>query len=347
MALRKLDANRKSQKANIIASKFNKLIVGQTDAKEALIMLLDKHTSGLYDRAKPIGSYLFLGPTGSGKTWTVEAFVEGLFGHASNFMKVDCAEYQHSHEIAKLVGSPPGYLGHRETHPFFTAKSLLEARSDKDGKEIMPFTVILFDEIEKASDSLWNLLLGILDKGTLTTGTNEKVDFCPTIILMTSNIGAAEIADDSFLGFSAGGKSIDDDKLQAISLSAARRKFAPEFLNRLDGIINFKTLTRENVREIAGLMLQKVQDRILVNSTIYFTMRVSTAGMEQLLAEGYSKRDNARQLKRTIEKYISEPLTRMVATEQIIEGDIITCDFQWGKWEYTAKTKESCPSTKR
>lgn len=338
MSPRVLDPNRKSMKANSLAQKFDKLIVGQTQSKQALTDILDKHASGMYDRTRPIGSLLFLGPTGAGKTGVAEGFAEGLFGHPTKMMKVDCGEFLHSHEIAKLVGSPPGYLGHRETHPFFTNASVLAARSDNDGKEIQPFTVILFDEVEKASDALWNLLLGILDKGTLTTGTNEKVDLTPTIIIMTSNVGASELADDSTLGFSSGERTVDDEKMEAIAMGAARRKFSPEFLNRLDRIITFKTLTPSDLREIAGLMLQKVQDRILLYSTNYFELRVSEEAMEQLLAEGYDKRYNARHLKRTIEKYIAEPLTRMVATGQVDAGDIVTCGYfpSMAEWRYTS-----------
>jgi ATP-dependent Clp protease ATP-binding subunit ClpB len=343
MATRKLDASRQSTKAKALASKFEKLIIGQTAAKKALINLLDKHASGLYDKTCPIGSLLFLGPTGTGKTGTVEGFVEGLFGLSTKMMKVDCAEFQHSHEIAKLVGSPPGYLGHRETHPFFTNASLLAARLDNDGREIVPFTVILFDEIEKASDALWNLLLGILDKGTLTTGTNERVDMTATIIVMTSNVGAAELADDSALGFSAGEKVVDDEKMQAVAMAAARKKFLPEFLNRLDHVIMFKTLTPANLREIASLMLQKVQDRILFNGANFFELRVTDAAMEQLLSEGYDRRYNARHLKRTIEKYVAEPLTRIVATGQVMDGDIVTVGFlpEWKDWTYSATTKST------
>lgn len=342
--MRRLDPNRKSQKANQLASKFDKLIVGQTEAKESLINLLDKFSSGMYDKTRPIGTLLYLGPTGSGKTATVEGFVEGLFGEATKMMKVDCAEFIHSHEIAKLVGSPPGYLGHRETHPFFTNINVLMARSDKDGKEIMPFTVILFDEIEKASDALWNLLLGILDKGTLTTGTNEKVDLTKTIIIMTSNVGAAELAeDDPALGFSSGPRVVDDEKMASIAKAAAQRKFSPEFLNRIDHIVTFKTLTPTDLREISGLMLQKVQDRILFSGVSYFELRVSDAGMEQLLAEGYDRRYNARHLKRTIEKYVTEPLTRMVATGQILNGDVVTVGFlpDFKEWTYSANTRPS------
>jgi ATP-dependent Clp protease ATP-binding subunit ClpB len=336
--VRTLDVTRRSTKANTLASTFDKLIIGQDDAKDKLTSLLDRFTSGMYDLTRPIASLLFLGPTGSGKTATVEAFVEGLFGSSTKMMKVDCAEFQHSHEVAKLVGSPPGYLGHRETHPYFTNKSLNDARSGENGAEIHPFTVVLFDEIEKASDSLWNLLLGILDKGTLTTGTNEKVDMTKTIIVMTSNVGASELADETSLGFSTGGKVVDDAKMKAIATSAARKKFAPEFLNRLDHIVMFKTLTQENLREIAGLMLQKVQHRIISGSKTYFELHVTEAAMEQILVEGYDRRYNARELRRIVEKRVTEPLTRFVATGQLFPGDVVTCDYlpDWDEWKFTA-----------
>lgn len=339
MAFRTLDATKRSTKAISLTKKFENRIIGQQAAKDALVNLLEKFQSGMYDRSKPIGSLLFLGPTGAGKTGTAEAFTEGLFNLSSRMMKVDCAEFQHSHEIAKLIGSPPGYLGHRETHPFFTNASVLAARSDKDGKEIQPFTVILFDEIEKASDSLWNLLLGILDKGSLTTGTNEKVDMTSTIIIMTSNVGASEMVNDEMLGFKTDGVAIDDAKLEAIAQSAARKKFMPEFLNRLDHIVMFKTLTPEDIKKILDLSLEKVQDRIVLGiGTPLFELRVSNAGVVKLLADGYDRRYNARHLNRTVEKNVTEPLTRLVATGQVNDGDIIVVDYMpdWDEWKYMA-----------
>lgn len=338
MAIRTLDATKKSLKAHALAEKFAGKIVGQAEAREALIDLLDKFSSGMYNRTKPIGSLLFLGPTGSGKTLVVEALAEGLFGLEDKMLKVDCAEFQHSHEIAKLVGSPPGYLGHRETHPFFTNASLIAARTDAVGREVMPFTIVLFDEIEKASDALWALLLGILDKGQLTTGTNEKVDFTKTIIVMTSNVGAAELADDKTLGFNAGDKVVDDKKMADIAMSAARKKFMPEFLNRLDTIVNFKTLTKDDLQLILDLELNKVQNRIIMGSRTVFEIRVTPQGLIQLLEEGYDKRYNARHLVRAVEKFITLPLTRLVATQQIRHNDIVICDYfkQRKAWEYVA-----------
>jgi ATP-dependent Clp protease ATP-binding subunit ClpB len=338
MPHRTLDATKQSRKANALAEKFTHKIVGQDEAREALIDLLDKFSSGMYNRSKPIGSLLFLGPTGSGKTLVVEAFAEGLFGLEDKMMKVDCAEYQHSHEIAKLLGSPPGYLGHRETHPFFTNASLLAARCDANGNAVMPFTIVLFDEIEKASDSLWALLLGVLDKGSLTTGSNEKVDFTNTVIIMTSNVGAAELADDSTLGFVAGEKVVDDKKMADISLSAARKKFMPEFLNRLDSIVTFKTLTKSDLKSILNLELNKLQHRVIMGSNIQFELNVSPAGQTQLLEAGYDKRYNARHLVRAVDKYIMNPLTRLVSTKQISENDQIICDYvpATKSWKYIA-----------
>jgi ATP-dependent Clp protease ATP-binding subunit ClpB len=337
MAFRTLDATKRSNKAASLVKKFENRIIGQQPAKDALVNILEKFQSGMFDHTKPIGSLLFLGPTGSGKTGTAEAFTEGLFGSANRMMKVDCAEFQHSHEIAKLVGSPPGYLGHRETHPFFTNASVLATRTDPSGKEIMPFTVILFDEIEKASDSLWNLLLGILDKGTLSTGTNEVVDMKNTVILMTSNVGAADMSTDDAIGFTGEKVSLDDAKLEAIAMAAARKKFVPEFLNRLDHVLTFKTLTPEDMKKILPLALEKVQDRIILGvGTPLFELRVTEAGTSKLLADGYDRRYGARYLNRTIEKAVTDPLTRLVATDQILDGDIVVCHWDGDGWVYNA-----------
>jgi ATP-dependent Clp protease ATP-binding subunit ClpB len=344
---RQLDPTRRSQKANALIEKFETRIVGQQQAKDALTSTVEAFQSGMYDKTRPIRSLLFLGPTGVGKTGAAEAFVEGLFGTPDHMMKVSCGEFQHSHEIAKLVGSPPGYLGHRETHPFFTNASLLGARSDKEGKEIMPFTVILWDEIEKANDTLWALLLGILDKGELTTGTNEKVDFRPTIHIMTSNVGVSEMNNDNAIGFDVKEATVDDEKLEAIAMSAARKKFMPEFLNRLDHIVMFKTLTPIELIEIRSQLLEKVQERIIMGSNVLFEMRVSDAGLEEILKKGYDPKYNARHLKRTIEQCIAEPLTRLVATGQIDDGDIVAADYlpDWDEWKFMAVGNHHVKST--
>jgi len=348
MAYRTLDVSKRSTKATALAKKFASRIVSQADAVNSMIDLIDKYATGMYDKSKPIGSLLFLGPTGTGKTGSVEAFVEGLFGVTGKMMKVDCAEFQHSHEIAKLIGSPPGYLGHRETHPFFTNASIKAARSDAAGNEIIPFTVVLFDEIEKASDALWQLLLGILDKGTLTTGTNEVVDMTNCIIIMTSNVGAGEMAtDDNALGFAKPDLGVDDAKMKEIAMNAARRKFMPEFLNRLDKIVMFKSLTKDDLALVRAMMLEKVQMRIVLGSKVLFEIRVTNAGLDKILLDGYDKRYNARHLSRTIENNISLPLMRLVSTGQIQDNDVIICDFLKDKeeWRYIAVARaDASPS---
>jgi ATP-dependent Clp protease ATP-binding subunit ClpA len=337
MPFRKLDITRKTGEATALATKLEGLIVGQRAPKDALLSVVDRIQSGFYDKTRPVGIFLFLGPTGTGKTGVAEAFTMGLFNNPKMLMKVDCAEFQHSHEIAKLVGSPPGYLGHRETHPYFTNNSLKAHRTDA-----FPFTPILFDEIEKASDSLWNLLLGILDKGTLTTGANEVVDMKPTIILMTSNVGASEMSEDKSLGF-VGKTTVDDAKLESIALAAARRKFSPEFLNRIDYILNFKTLTEDELKQVLALQLQLLQDRIVVDSKVLFELRVSSRGLAQLLVDGYDRRYNARHLKRTIDKHISAPLTSLVATGQIMNEDVVIVDYLEGDWRYVAVPRANAP----
>lgn len=336
MAVRTLDAGRTSQKASTLAKAFGLRIVGQPQAVDKLVALVDKFHSGMYDKTRPIGSLLELGPTGTGKTAVAEAFVEGLGGTARNLMKIDCGEFQHSHEIAKLVGSPPGYLGHRETHPFFTNAALKAARCDQEGKELLPFTVILWDEIEKASDGLWALMLGILDKARLTTGTNELIDFSQTVHILTSNVGAAEMSDETALGFTAGVHETGDAKMQDIVMNAARRKFPPEFINRMDDVICFKTLTQEDLKQILAMQLDLIQDRIWLTSNVIFEMNVSPAALTQILKEGYDRRYNARNLKRTIDKYVFLPLARLVSTGQVMTNDVVVVGYKDEKWEYFA-----------
>lgn len=349
MSIRQLDETRASKKADDLGSKFKNRIVGQPKAFEALTRVLEKYQSGIYDRSRPIASLLFLGPTGVGKTGSVEAFAEGLFGSAGNLLKVDCAEFQHSHEIAKLVGSPPGYLGHNETHPFFTNKAVREkfCKYDIRGAEVRQvdpaFTIVLFDEIEKANDALWNLLLGILDKGRLTTGTGEVVDFTPTVIIFTSNVGSSELAvkaGNAGIGFTSGGiNDFDYETMKDVAMSAARAKFTPEFLNRLDDAVVFKSLSPTDLIPILKIELDKLRTQVVLTSRNVFELDVSPAAESKILVDGYDKRYNARNLRRTIEKYVSLPLARLVATGQVTDNDTIIVDYKDGKWLYYAKTE--------
>ena len=241
-----LDPTRTGRDAESLDQSLRHLIVGQDEAIDQIVSIYQMYLTGLAAPGRPIGNFLFLGPTGSGKTRTVEATAEVLIQNPRAVVKIDCAEFQHSHEIAKLIGSPPGYLGHRETHPLLSQEVINQHHT-----ESVKISFILFDEIEKASDALWNLLLGILDKATLTLGDNRKVDFSNAMIFMTSNIGAGEMASliSPKLGFqgplAAQASEVDDKlnaKLSKSGIEAARRKFTPEFMNRIDKVVVFKPL---------------------------------------------------------------------------------------------------------
>src|ERR1700719_2717251 len=252
---RLLDAEKRSATACQVEKAMREKIVGQDEAVQALVDIYQVFCSGLHSPGRPVGNLLFLGPTGSGKTRTVEAAAEILFGDGRAVVKVDCAEFQHSHEIAKLIGSPPGYLGHRDTHPLLTQEALNQRHTEK-----LKLSILLFDEIEKASDALWQLLLGILDQATLTLGDNRRVDLSSCIIIMTSNLGAAEMNGlvDGGLGFAPKPVQVDnalDDKINRSAVDAARRKFAPEFMNRIDKVVVFKTLRSEHLQQILEIEL--------------------------------------------------------------------------------------------
>src|SRR3984893_15896438 len=231
-----LDPGKTGRDAQSLEAGLRRMIVGQEEAIEQIVNVYQMHLTGLNPPGRPIGNFLFLGPTGSGKTRIVEATADALLKNPRSVIKIDCAEFQHSHEIAKLIGSPPGYLGHRETHPLLSQEVLNQHHTEN-----IKLSFVLFDEIEKASDALWNLLLGILDKATLTLGDNRKVDFSAAMVFLTSNLGAAEMSSlvSPRLGFHAfdAAPEIDQDlpgKMNRSATEAARRKFSPEFINRLD-----------------------------------------------------------------------------------------------------------------
>jgi ATP-dependent Clp protease ATP-binding subunit ClpB len=254
-----LDPTRRSCDAEDFERNLRRRIVGQEPAMEKVTEIYQMFLAGLNPPGRPVGNLLFLGPTGSGKTRVVEAMAECLFGDPRALIKIDCAEFQHSHEIAKLIGSPPGYLGHRETHPLLTQEALNQWHTDK-----LKLSLLLFDEIEKASDSLWQLLLGILDKATLTLGDNRRVDLSQCVIIMTSNLGAGEMNEliTGGMGFGQKPNQVDtrlDDKITRTAVDAARRKFSPEFMNRIDKAVVFKTLKPEHLEQILEIELGMVQ----------------------------------------------------------------------------------------
>jgi len=323
-----LDPDRRSTEAQDFEAALRRRIVGQEPAVEKVTEIYQMFLASLNAPGRPVGNLLFLGPTGSGKTRVVEAMAESLFGDPRAIIKIDCAEFQHSHEIAKLIGSPPGYLGHRETHPLLTQEALNQWHTEK-----LKLSIVLFDEIEKASDALWQLLLGILDKATLTLGDNRRVDLSQCVIVMTSNLGASEMNEliNGNMGFSQAPPALDaklDEKINRTAVEAARRKFSPEFMNRIDKIVVFRTLRSEHLTQILEIELGMVQQRILqATGNNQFVFSCTPRVKEFLLKEGTDPKYGARHLKRAIERFVVFPLANLVATGQVKLGDFIRIDM--------------------
>lgn len=326
-----LDATRTGAEANDLLNELRSRVVGQDEAIQHIVRTYQTYLAGLSPVGRPIGNFLFLGPTGSGKTRLVEATAECLLGDRRGVIKIDCAEFQHSHEIAKLIGSPPGYLGHRETHAALSQEALNQYHTDT-----VKLSLVLFDEIEKASDALWNLLLGILDKATLTLGDNRRVDFSQAMIFMTSNLGAAEMELQlrPRLGFAAAeterrhALGVIDQKLRSkiscTGLEAARRKFTPEFMNRIDKTVVFHPLGTGELRRVLQIELAEVQRRIQrTTGGKRLLMNVTDSAQEFLLMEGTDVKYGARPLKRAIERYLVQPLSNIIVTGQIGACDCI------------------------
>ncbi len=329
-----LDPTKMGLEGEMLESDLRKRIVGQDEAIRQIVDMYQTYVAGMCPPGRPVGSLLFLGPTGSGKTRTVEALAESLVGDPRAVIKIDCAEFQHSHEIAKLVGSPPGYLGHRETHPILSQEALNLFHT-----EDVKLSFVLFDEIEKASDAVWNLLLGILDKATLTLGDNRRVDFSRAMIFLTSNLGAAEMNSilRPNLGFAARRperepSGILDEKLtekvSRAGVEAARRNFTPEFMNRIDRTVVFKPLGAPELRRILDLELQSVQDRVMrASGSNSMTFTVNDGAKDFLLKEGADERYGARHLKRAVERNLVQPMANIIATGQAQSGDRLIVDF--------------------
>jgi ATP-dependent Clp protease ATP-binding subunit ClpA len=332
---KKLNPSLTGSDAEKLNSDLRKRIVGQEEAVDQIVNIYQMFLSGMTSPGRPIGNFLFLGPTGTGKTRMVEATAESLVGDMRAVIKIDCAEFQHSHEIAKLIGSPPGYLGHRETHPLLSQEVLNQYHTDK-----LKVSFVLFDEIEKASDALWNLLLGILDKGTLTLGDNRRVDFSRAMIFMTSNLGATEMGSilRPNLGFATSeierrrAEGIADtglnDKIARAGVEAARRKFTPEFMNRIDKTVVFRTLGADELNRILNIELNLLQQRIFNSAgTTPFVFSLTAEAKSYLLREGTDMKYGARHLKRAIDRGLVHPMSNLIASDQIRGGDLIQVDF--------------------
>lgn len=321
-----LDTSKTSKDSEKLRDSLERRIVGQRDAVDAVVNAYQAQLVGFNPVGRPLANFLFLGPTGTGKTRLVEVVAEHFLNNPKAMIKIDCAEFQHSHDIAKLVGSPPGYLGHRETHPMLS-QGVLNQYHTEDVK----LSFVLFDEIEKASDALWNLLLGILDKAVLSLGDNRKVDFSRTMIFMTSNLGSEKI--EGVLAPKFGydsAKMINTEEISEqlirVSVGAVKKKFTPEFVNRLDNVVTFQPLDKNALTQILELELAAVQSRIISSSTV-FVLQYTDACKEFLLRVGTDLKYGARHLKRAIESYIVRPVANLVGSGQIRKTDIILVGY--------------------
>jgi ATP-dependent Clp protease ATP-binding subunit ClpA len=320
-------ANRvKKQAADPVAdltAVLSQKVVGQPAATRVIVPYIQMFQAGLAPEGRPVGVFLLLGPTGTGKTKTIEALAEILHGSEKNLLKIDCGEFQMEHEVAKLIGAPPGYLGHRETQPMLTQQKLNAVTSEK-----CSLSLVLFDEIEKAAPSMTRLLLGVLDKGLLRLGDNTTVNFEKSLVFLTSNLGAREMMkeinpDFGFQSVTGTGTDRPDltSKLQNIALVAVRKRFSPEFVNRIDCIITYQPLTPESLAAILDQQITDLQSHVntrLGNRS--FTLDVPFETRQFLLQKGTSAEYGARELNRTIHRHLTQPLATLVATNQVNPG---------------------------
>src|SRR5690242_8210228 len=318
---------------NGLAAQLTDLLVGQPEAIETIIPYIQMHQAGLAPEGRPMGVVLLLGPTGTGKTRTVEALAEVLHGSNKNLLKVDCGEFQMEHEVAKLIGAPPGYLGHRETQPMLTQAKVNSVASDRSD-----ISLVLFDEIEKAAPSMTRLLLGILDKATLRLGDNTTVNFERTLIFLTSNLGTKSIqrANKPDFGYEAMlpvPAAPDPAKIQSIGMGAVRRKFSPEFVNRIDSVITYKPLNREAceiiLNQIFANFARLIHNRLGIRG---FRLQCTTAGRNLLLEVGISVEFGARELKRTVQRNFIQPVAALVAQGQVPPGSTVILDAKGGEF---------------
>lgn len=325
-----------------LISILSRKVVGQSSATSAIVPYVYMYQSGLAPEGRPAGVFLLLGPTGTGKTKTVEAMAELLHGSEKKIVKVDCGEYQMEHEMAKLIGAPPGYLGHRETIPILTQQRLVEATSEQSD-----LALVLFDEIEKAAHSMTRLLLGILDRGILRLGDNSTVDFEKSLIFFTSNLGAREMLKEinPDIGFQSSSPRPRADlttKLESIALGAVRKRFSPEFVNRIDAIVTYQPLEADSIETILNSDIRALQQH--VNSRLgdrCFAIDVSPEARQFLLERGVSDEYGARELKRTLHRKLTQPLATMVTCGEIQPGALVRVSVDVGAENLTIQQVEN------
>ena len=289
-----------------LAEHLHRRVIGQDEAVEAVADAVVRARAGLRDPNRPIGSFIFLGPTGVGKTELARALAEFLFDNEQNMVRLDMSEYQERHTVARLIGAPPGYVGFEE------GGQLTEAVRRR------PYSVVLFDEIEKAHADVFNVLLQVLDDGRLTDGQGRVVDFKNTVVIMTSNVGSQLI-----LGYRGGADAAAFEEMKAEVLEALRRQFRPEFLNRVDEIVVFHSLSREQLKSIVEIQLERLRARLAER---HITLELTEAAREHLAAVGYDPNYGARPLKRAIQKELETPLGRLLLKGEATDGQTVMVD---------------------
>lgn len=324
-----LDPERMSTEAIELEHNLLKRVIGQDLAVQKLVHTYQTFRSGLQTPNRPLGVLLFLGPTGSGKTRLAEALAEALFNNRNALTKIDCGEFLHDHEVAKLIGSPPGYVGHDKTVPRLSQESL-----DKYQTKDIPMSILLFDEIEKGCEELHQMLLGILSGARLILGTNQIVDFTKTLIIMTSNEGSdniQKIISGEEIGFSVHKSS--EDEIDALLWDAAKdalkKKFTPEFLNRITKCIVFHSLNEESLKQIINIEIEAIQDRILA-AGYFILISVTDSAKDYIRKEGTDFIYGARELNRALDRLLVEPTSNLLATKQINTRDLLIADYESG-----------------
>jgi len=316
---------------------LNSKLVGQKEAIDKFIAAYQVYLANLHNPYKPISSFLYLGPTGVGKSRFVEILAENFFGGEKNMLTIDCSEFSHSADIARLIGAPPGYLGHNDTPAFLNQRNITRYQTSD-----YPFTLLLFDEIEKANQALWQLLLGILDKGRLTLGNNQLVDLKNCFIFMTGNVGSFDIqkAFDCPTGFHKLGESVSEIPIEKMVLGEAQKTFSPEFLNRINYKIVFNSLSKKQISRIFDLEMEIINSRIIKNSSVDFDFKLSGKAKVFLIDKGFSKKCGGREIRRVLEEYFIFPLSSLLASNKISDDDILYITVKNEKLVFSKKQGE-------
>jgi ATP-dependent Clp protease ATP-binding subunit ClpC len=303
-----------SEKLRNMGDDLNKVVVGQEEAVKKVVKAIQRNRVGLKDPKKPIGSFIFLGPTGVGKTELARCLARNLFDSDDALIRIDMSEYMEKFSVSRLIGAPPGYVGYEE------GGQLTEKVRRK------PYSIILLDEIEKAHPDIYNILLQVLDDGQLTDGMGRKIDFKNSIIIMTSNIGVRQLKEfGDGVGFATSAKVINaEDNSKAVIEKALKKTFAPEFLNRIDDVVVFNTLTKEHINVIIDLVMANVMKRL---SALGFKLELTEKAKSFLGDKGYDQQFGARPLHRAIQKYLEDPLAEEILNLGVKEGDTLIADL--------------------